>query len=88
MEGKGEKMSDYIEELDDVVDAVIELVKELKDKGEPANIGRVIKKSKGTSNSDTLLRDAIMAAGGKGKLKIRRNPPNQLLLELPPSLKI
>ena len=42
-------------------------------------------KDKGISNSDTLLRDVIISAGGKGKLKIRRSPPNQLLLEVPPN---
>ena len=80
-------MSDYIEELDGVVDAVVKVIKELEGKGEPVNIGVVIKKSKdkGIDNSATLLRDGIMAAGGKGKLKIRKNPPNQLLLESPPN---
>jgi hypothetical protein len=79
-------MSDYIEELDHIVDGVVKLVKELEDKGKPTNIRGVIKKGKdkGISNSDTLLRDVIISAGGKGKLKIRRSPPNQLLLEVPP----
>ena len=65
--------------------SVVEVVKEIEDRMEPANIGTVIKntKKKSIKNSDTLLRDAIMVAGGKGKLKIRKNPPNQLLLELP-----
>lgn len=80
-------MSDYIDGLDGVVDAVVKLVKEIENKGEPTNIRGVIKKGKdkSISNSDTLLRDAIMAAGGKGKLKIRKTPPNQLLLESPPN---
>jgi hypothetical protein len=84
-DGKEETMSDYIEELDDVIASVVEVVKEIEDGMELANIGTVIKKTKKKSikNSDTLLRDAIMVAVGKGKLKIRKNPPNQLLLELP-----
>ena len=83
-------MNDYINELDTLIDSVVEVVKELESEGEPANIGVVIKKTKekNIGGRDTLLRDAIMAAGGKGKLKIRRSPPNQILLELPPSGKV
>ena len=78
-------MSDYIKELDDVISSVVNVINELQDEGELAKIGGVIKitKERGIINSNTLLRDAIMVAGGKGKLKIQKNPPNQLLLKLP-----
>ena len=78
-------MIDYVKELDAVVDLVVEIVEELEDNEETANIVGVIKKAKerNRGNGNTLIRDAIMTAGGRGKLKIRRIPPNQYLLELP-----
>ena len=82
-------MNDYVEELEDAMDSVIEVVREFEDEGELANIGMVIKKAKkkDIKTSSTLLRDAVMVAVGKGKLKIRKNPPNQLLLESYPKEK-
>ena len=77
------EMNDYVEELEDAIDSVVKVVRELEDEGELANIGMVIKKTKkkNIKNRNTSLRDAIMVAVGEGKLKIRKNPPNQLLLE-------
>ena len=72
-------MTDYIKELNEIEN---KLVKFLEDKQTQMNIGELLKEAKkaGINNSITTLRDAVMSAGGKKKLKIESMKPKQLLI--------
>lgn len=75
-------MPNYIEILDEIEDKLITILE--NHKNEPMNIGELIQKAKkaNISKSTTILRDAIMSGGGKGKVKIELIKPKQLLIRV------
>jgi len=80
-------MIDYVEEIEKDFEIIIKVVKDVKKEEGDAHITSVMEKLKKTEEigskwSDKKKRDAIMVAAGKGKLKIIRKPPNQLVIEL------
>jgi hypothetical protein len=72
---------DYVKILDEIENKIVNL---LRHGDQPINIGELIEKAKkaDVSKSDTIIRDAIMCAGGKGKLKIELIKPKQLLISI------
>jgi len=74
-------MANYIKGLEEVENKIVEL---LKTESRQINITELIDKAKklGISKSKTTLRDAIMSAGGKKKIKIEAMKPKQLLVSV------
>jgi len=75
-------MSDYIKDLEKFETKIIEL---LTNQTQEMNLTALIKKAKetGISKSSATLRDAIMSAGAKKKLRIEAVKPKQLFVRLP-----
>ena len=72
-------MADYIASLKEVENRIVAL---LKEEGRQLNISELISKAKtaGISRSEVTIRDTIMSAGGKKKVKIESMKPKQLLV--------
>jgi len=69
--------------LEKIENKIIDII--ARNKNQQINIGELIEKAKkaNVSKSNTILRDAIMSAGGKRKLKIELMKPKQLLISIP-----
>mgnify|MGYP000120728687 CR=1 FL=1 len=77
-------MVEYVNELDGLIDKVVKIVEEFKSEGKNTNITKVIRRIKEKNICDTTLaRDVIIWAACKGRLTIKRVPPNQLVLDTP-----
>ena len=75
-------MTDYIKDLNKVEDKIVKLLEEQE--RPHINIGELLEKAKkaGINKSKTTLRDAIISAGAKKKLKIEAMKPKQLLISV------
>ena len=76
-------MSDYMKRLERVEGKIVELL--LAVENHEMNLLALINKANqaGISESKAALRDAIMAAASKKKLKVEERPPKQLIVRLP-----
>jgi hypothetical protein len=76
-------MSDYMKTLENIGDKIVELL--LTAENHEMYLLALIDKAKkaGICKSKATLRDAIMAAACKKKLKVEERPPNQLMVLLP-----
>ena len=76
-------MPDYMKTLENIGDKIVELL--LTVENHEMYLLALIDRAKeaGIGESKATLRDAIMAAAGKKKLKIEERPPKQLMVGLP-----
>lgn len=75
-------MSDYMKTLEDIGDKIVELL--LTVENHEMYLLALIDRAKaaGIGETKAALRDAIMAAAGKKKLKVEERPPRQLMVRL------
>jgi cell division septum initiation protein DivIVA len=75
-------MTDYIKELEEIENKLVEFLREKQDS--KMNITELLEKAEkaGINKGKTILRDAIISASAKKKLKIEMMKPKQLLISL------
>lgn len=75
-------MTDYIKDLNKVEDKLVNFLAE--EQRPPMNITELLEKARkaGINKSKTTIRDAIISAGARKKLKIEAMKPKQLLISV------